>query len=185
MSGEADLAADLAEFAQQASALPWFARLGAPLGEAERDDGRAHMAGLGMPALPVTAVPDWPTARQAASAPIGEPDWWAAEERFRRQLLDAASARHGADALRAALSEIVALATPATMAAAATTAARMGGADQAMARAAAGAGAQALYLAALAQAAGHGQQHPFAAKLRLFAAGRWPLGVVGGRILVF
>lgn len=180
-----DSAAGLAGFAARAATLSWFASLGAPLSEAERDDARTHMAGLRMPALPIATVPDWAAARQAASLPVGKPDWWAAEERLRHQLLEAAGARHGTSALLAALSEVTRTATEPTLAGAAMAATRSGIADPEMIRAAAGAGAQAVYLAALAEAAGQGANHPFAAKLRLFAAGRWPLGTVGGRVLVF
>jgi hypothetical protein len=38
---------------------------------------------------------------------------------------------------------------------------------------------------ALVTAAGASDDHAFAAKFRLFAGGRWPLGVVGGRLFVF
>jgi hypothetical protein len=39
--------------------------------------------------------------------------------------------------------------------------------------------------AALARSAEAGPDHAFAQKFRLFAGGRWPLGVVGGRLFVF
>ena len=38
----------------------------------------------------------------------------------------------------------------------------------------------AAYAAALALAAHAGDQHPFAVKFRLYEAGRWPLGILGG-----
>jgi hypothetical protein len=63
--------------------------------------------------------------------------------------------------------------------------ARGGVADQALMRVAAGAAAQACHQAALARAAGAGDDHAFAQKFRLYAGGRWPLGVVGGRLFVF
>ena len=35
------------------------------------------------------------------------------------------------------------------------------------------------------QAAGAGDDHPFAVKFRLYEAGRWPLGIVGSTFSVF
>jgi hypothetical protein len=49
---------------------------------------------------------------------------------------------------------------------------------------ASGAAAQACHQAALAIAAAAGPEHLFATKYRLFAAGRWPLGIVGDRFFV-
>jgi hypothetical protein len=69
--------------------------------------------------------------------------------------------------------------------AAAVAAARAGMADPSVTRVAAGAASQACDQAALALAAGADGHHPFAAKYRLFLAGRWPLGVVGSRGFVF
>jgi hypothetical protein len=34
-------------------------------------------------------------------------------------------------------------------------------------------------------AAAASSDHTFAIKFRLFAGGRWPLGIIGGRLLVF
>lgn len=165
--------------------MSWFASLGMPLTAAEEDDARAHMLGLGLPEMPVVGVATWAEARAVATAPLGDPDWWAAEERVRRELLDAATTRHGRLPLLETLTSATRAAADATLGAAAVAAARMGEADPEMIRVAAGAGAQAIYLAALAEAAGHGEAHAFAAKLRLFAAGHWPLGVVDGRIMLF
>ena len=58
-------------------------------------------------------------------------------------------------------------------------------ADPALARVAAGAAAQACHQAALALAVAAPPEHVFAVKYRLFAAGRWPLGIVGDRCFVF
>ena len=63
-------------------------------------------------------------------------------------------------------------------------AARMGGAAKASVHVAAGAAAQAAYQLALARLA-EDAASPFESKFRLFAAGRWPLGVVGSTLVVF
>jgi hypothetical protein len=57
-------------------------------------------------------------------------------------------------------------------------------ADPMLTRVASGAAAQACHQAALAIAAAAGPDHLFAMKFRLFAAGRWPLGIVGDRFFV-
>jgi hypothetical protein len=63
-------------------------------------------------------------------------------------------------------------------------AARMGDAAPASIHVAAGAGAQAVYQVAVARVAGDGASR-FESKFRLFAAGRWPLGVKGSRLVLF
>ncbi len=176
---------DIDPLARAVADLPWFVSLGAPLTGAEAADARSHVGGLGLPELPVVGVAGWEQARRAASTPPGEIDWWAAEERLRRGLLDAAASLHGKTVVLQALSRVMGAANEVALGAAAVAAARTGVADEEMIRAAAGAAVQAAYQAGLAQAGGHGEAHPFAAKLRLFAAGRWPLGVVDGRIMVF
>lgn len=63
-------------------------------------------------------------------------------------------------------------------------AARMGGAAEASNHVAAGAAAQAAYQLALARLA-EDAASPFESKFRLFAAGRWSLGVVGSTLILF
>jgi hypothetical protein len=82
------------------------------------------------------------------------------------------------DQVMTALTKVTDAATRIVLGAASVAAARQGIADPALARAAAGAATQAAYQAALALAGGAQSNHPFAVKYRLFAAGRWPLGVV-------
>jgi hypothetical protein len=67
---------------------------------------------------------------------------------------------------------------------AATAAARMGNAAPASIHVAAGAASQAVYQLAVARLAGN-QTSPFESKFRMFAAGRWPLGIMGSRLFVF
>jgi hypothetical protein len=66
---------------------------------------------------------------------------------------------------------------------AATAAARMTGAAPASIHVAAGAASQAVYQLAVARMAGVASL--FESKFRLFAAGRWPLGVAGSRLVLF
>src|SRR5262249_44873967 len=102
-----------------------------------------------------------------------------------RALLEAAAGRCGEEPLMAALSEVMQAASDRVHGEAAVAAVRDGVADPALHRVAAGAATQACYHAALALAAGRGDTHAFGAKFRLFAGGRWTLGIVGERFFVF
>lgn len=165
--------------------ISWFAALGQPLEPSEAGELAAYVAGLGLPAVPAERVADWAGAARAAADPDWDPGWWNAEERLRTALVAAARARHGEVAAMESLSAVTLAAHAATIGQAAMAAARAGVADQALIRVAAGAATQACYQAALAGLAGAGGEHPFAAKLRLFQAGRWPLGIVRGRAYIF
>lgn len=144
-----------------------------------------YLAGLALPLLCCAPVATWLDAKRAALAPIPEPSWWEAEETLRRDLLGAATAAYGESAALDALTAITHRASESAIEAAAMAAARAGVVDPALIRAAAGAATQAAYFQALALLAGAGEDGPFAAKYRLFAAGHWPIGVVAGRYVVF
>ena len=68
---------------------------------------------------------------------------------------------------------------------ASTALARGGLADAGLVKSAAGSASIAVHHAALGLAAGQSGAHPFAAKFRLFQAGRWPLGIYGNVFYVF
>jgi hypothetical protein len=68
---------------------------------------------------------------------------------------------------------------------AASAAERFGCTDAGLAGSAAGAASEALHLAELARLAGESDGHAFHAKRALFAAGRWPLGLLHGRYRIF
>lgn len=167
----------------------WFAALGEPLAAGEAQDAAACLAGLGFsgtpPGTPVAPVGGWAEAERLARGPDWDRSWWAAEDRERARLLAEAGAGIGETELYDALTEVMETALDVTHGRAAVAAARSGIADPALIRVAAGAAAQACDQAAAALAAGAGPEHAFAAKYRLFAAGRWPLGVIGGRYRVF
>jgi hypothetical protein len=60
----------------------------------------------------------------------------------------------------------------------------MGDAAKASVHVAAGAASQAVYQLAVARMAGD-TASPFESKFRLFAAGRWPLGIMGSTLILF
>ena len=151
----------------------WFSALGEPLGEAERSDIDAYLAGLGMPS-PVHSVASWGEAREVCAQRAD--DWWAAEEAARAQLEQQARL-NPADPQWLSLNE-------ALHGAAAVAASRSGCADAALIRAAAGSASYSAYQARLASAAGT-RGHPFHRKYALYCGGRWPLGVYNRRFAIF
>jgi hypothetical protein len=165
--------------------VPWFAGVGEDLTAGERRDVTDYLAALGLSPAQIVVARDWRAAEMITRDPSWNPAWWDAEERLRLTLLDDAQRRWGDHPLMAALTHVTDAATQVTLGAASTAAARHGVADPALARVAAGAATQAAYQAALARVAGADELHPFAIKYRLFAAGRWPLGLVGNVFHVF
>jgi len=164
--------------------VPWFAACGEDLASGERQEVRDYLAGLGL-AAEITVARDWRAAEAVTRDPGWGTHWWDAEERLRLSLLDRAQKQWGEHALMTALTRVTDAATRVTLGAASSAAARQGTADPALARVAAGAATQAAYHAALARASRADGSHPFAIKFRLFAAGRWLLGLVGPSFHVF
>jgi hypothetical protein len=178
-----DPVAALAPFARRLAGVPWFAATGAAIASGERDEAAAYAAALGLPDTAAVPVVTWRAAEGIARG-AGFAAWWAAEERERAALLDSANARFGFAPLMTALTRVTSAASASVMEAATTALARRGISDPALARVAAGAATQAAYQAALALATESGD-HAFVIKFRLFAAGRWPLGIAESRLYLF
>lgn len=183
----------LAAFARDLARQSWFAAAGEPLTGGEGADAQAWLAGLGLATLDgretgVAPVAGWREAAAIAADPAWDRRWWDAEDDARAALRARAIAAAGTEsALLALLTRATDAAGAVVHGAAAIAASRAGIADAALLRVAAGSAAQACYQAALLLATGAGlaSDHPFAAKYRLFAAGRWPLGIVAGRYYLF
>jgi len=175
---------DVARFAGSLRHLSWFAAVGQELTDDERREAADYLRALGI-AGEVAAVAGWREAEQATRDRQWSRAWWDAEERLRADLLAAAKQAQGEHAVMTALSRVTLEASDVVLGAASIAASRSGIADPALARVAAGAATQAAYQAALALAAEAGDGHPFAIKFRLFAAGRWPLGVAGSTFRLF
>jgi hypothetical protein len=165
-------------------AAAWFAALGEPLSEGDRNDATAYGLALGLGPLRVVQAHDWPEAERVLRAPDWSPTWWDREEELRQHLLAEAEARYPERELWTALTELTTDAGEIVHGKAATAASRMGGAAKASIHVAAGAAAQAAYQLALARLA-EDAASPFESKFRLFAAGRWPLGVMGSTLVLF
>lgn len=162
----------------------WFAALGEPLTEGDRSDAAAYGTALGFDALQIGLAHDWPEAERLLKAPDWTPAWWDREESLRRTLLAQAEARYPERALWSSLTELTTETGDLVQGKAATAAARMGNAAAPSIHVAAGAASQAVYQLAVARLAGQAAS-PFESKFRLYAAGRWPLGILGPRLVLF
>jgi hypothetical protein len=156
----------------------WFAALGEPLTDGDRAEAKIY-AGTDDVAL----ITSWPQAERFLKSPATL-EWWEREETLRKELLARAEEQHPEHAFWSALTELTTEAGDLVHGKAATAAARMGGAAPASIHVAAGAASQAVYQLAVARMAGESASL-FESKFRLFAAGRWPLGVAGSRLVLF
>ena len=168
----------------EAHAASWFAALGEPLVEGDLADAAAYAGALDLGALSIGLAQDWPEAERLLKSPDWSPVWWDREEALRRTLLRQADALLGERDLWTALTELTTDVGEFVHGKAATAASRMGDAAKASVHVAAGAASQAVYQLAVARMAGE-TASLFESKFRLFAAGRWPLGVVGSRLILF
>lgn len=161
----------------------WFSSLGLPLADAELEDARAYLTGLGLAATP-SPVSGWQDARRIATDSNWSRAWWQAEMAAQRALY-AEAVREGETPLLEKLTALMEETADLFHGAAAAAAARDALADPSTVRAAAGAASQCAHQYALAHLAGPGEEHFLSAKFRLFLAGRWPLCVVGDRFHIF
>lgn len=164
----------------------WFGRCGRPIDADDRALVQAWVDACGSSCASIRFVAGW----REAAAWLREcgfvEGFWPSEERLRLALRDEAAGRLGEAELLERLSQATVPITDALHEAAVASAARESAADEGLVRAAAGAAALAEHQRALAQLAGAPAAHPFFCKHRLFAHGRWPLGVFddAGRAVV-
>lgn len=170
--------------AAEARSAAWFANLGEPPSDEDRAEAKSYAERLALGPLELACVRDWPAAETTMKAPDWTTAWWDREEALRRSLLAKAGERFPERVLWAGLTELTTEVGDFVHAKAAAAAGRMGGAATASIHVAAGAAAHAVYQLALARLAKDGAS-PFESKFRMFEDGRWPLGVVGSRLVVF
>jgi hypothetical protein len=188
LAASADVDADLAALTPFAASLrhvSWFAAVGQTLTDSENREAQDYAAAIGFAQARIAPASDWRAAERATRDPKWSTAWWQAEEDARAVLMRQLDSQLDRRALLAALTHVTNEASDVVMGAASVAASRDGIANQALARVAAGAATQAAYQAAIAVAARAGAAHPFAIKFRLFAAGRWPLGIVDKALYVF
>ncbi|WP_300552102.1 hypothetical protein [Maricaulis sp.] len=169
-------------FADSLNANTWFSRLGEPLDEREQHLARVYLDGLGFPEAEPAVLTSWDEAAGAAETLDRDPVAWEAEEMLRTSLAAQALERLDEQAVSTALA-MVAQKTGDTARDAVEDAAALADVeDLDLVHAAAGALAQAANGAALvvmAEAENDDDPHPFLARWRLFARGRWPVGLAG------
>lgn len=134
--------------------------------------------------MPVEGISAWLEAAATAQRADWSREWWRAEEEAAAALHRSASSLLGETPLLASLSAIT-LAAAVLHGAAVRALSRAGAEDPALSRVAAGAAALACHQRGLAIAADAAEDHPLAVKYRLFAGGRWLLGVMGDRCYLF
>lgn len=169
-------------FADSLNAITWFSRLGEPLDAREHHLARLYLDGLGFPEAEPALLGNWDDAAAAAETLDRDPLGWEAEEMLRTGLVSQALERLDEQAVSTALA-LVAQKTGDTARDAVEDAAALSDVeDLDLVHAAAGALAQAANGAALvvmAEAENDDDPHPFLARWRLFARGRWPVGLAG------
>jgi hypothetical protein len=161
-------------------ALPkrvWFNSVGTPLGDSERDECDRYLKGLGLARYEVVVVSSWDDAVALWGEPNWDAVWWERERHEERRLFEQASARHSPDTLLLRLANLMQGSATLFHSPASVACSRAGVADSTIATSAAGAAAQSLHQYGLASITGQSEEHFFAAKFRLFLAGRWPLCV--------
>jgi hypothetical protein len=203
--GPTDEAALLAEipllyraraFADALQETRFLQRLGEPLDARDRALARNYLDGLGFPDAEAAVVETWDDAAEAAATFDLNAPGWEAEEQLRAAVTDTALARLSEEALAAGLTLIAEKAGDAARAAVAEASALWDVEDHELLTALAGAIAQTAHQAALALLAADEDalaeadeptllDHPFMAKFRLFARGRWPVGLAGQTLNVF
>ncbi len=169
-------------FAESLDANAWFARLGEPLDEREQFLARTYLDGLGFPEAEPALVLNWDDAAAAAETLDSDPLGWEAEEMLRTGLVSRALERLDEQAVSAALTLVAQKTGDAARDAVEDAAALADITDMDIVHAAAGALAQAANGAALvvmAEAEDDEPPHPFLARWRLFARGRWPVSLAG------
>jgi hypothetical protein len=170
------------------SSLPrgvWFSSVGEPLDEAERSECATYLTGLGLRGFVTIAASGWQQSRDIANSPVWSRDWWNAERAAERTLFDLAASKYGAEAILMRLTNLMEGSGELFHGPASVACTRAGIADPSLARSAAGAASHSLHQYGLASLAEQGEQHLFAAKFRLFLAGRWPLCVNESSFYVF
>ncbi len=169
-------------------ALPkrvWFNSVGTPLGDIEREECALYLRGLGATHCDCVTVGSWEEAVALATRSHWCERYWERERLEERRLFEEAATQHSPDALLLRLANLMQGSATLFHSPASVACSRAGITDSAIAYSAAGAAAQSLHQYGLASITGQSDEHMFAAKFRLFLAGRWPLCVTAESFFVF
>ncbi len=169
----------VSDLAAEFAATRWFAHLGEKPSEADRRCAADYCAKLGFRRAVQVWLHDLGAAEGVLMRDEEMPEWRRAEQDAAAALTRAAAAALGETAASEAVNRAMLAASDAAMRAARQLFPAMGRSDEALMRVAAGGAARAAGEYALVLLAGADPvRHAFAAKLRIYASGRWPLVAV-------
>lgn len=177
-------------FSRTLQGIPWFANLGEPLTAGGKAAARDYVDGLGFPDSEVAILIDWEDAAAAAESLDMQSPAWEAEELLRADLSGRALELLSEEALTLSMTLIAGKVAEPAREGMEQAAVIFDFEDEAGKQLAVGSAVQAAHQAALALIAAHdpdfeAENHPFAAKFRLFEFGRWPVGVLGTSFNLF
>lgn len=180
----------MTRFAKGLDNIPWFANLGEPLSPGAKAIALQYTNGLGFPDADIAILVDWEDAADAAEHNDWNSPAWEAEELLRADLTDRALSllsEEGFSLVTTLVSEKVASHAKEAMEQAGFI---WDVTDHAAKELAVGAAAQAAHLAGLVLVASQdpdfeADDHPLAARFRLFEFGRWPVSITGSSFNLF
>lgn len=182
--------ARLSRFARSLDRIPWFANIGGKMTPGARAAADDYMSGLGFPDAELAMLLDWGDAAAAAESLDWQSPAWEAEESLRADLTGRALELLSEDALRIGMALIAEKVADPAKDAVEELAYLSDLDDEAIKTLCVGAAVQAANGAALALIAAEdtdfdAENHPFAAKFRLFEFGRWPVSITGSSFNLF
>ena len=182
--------ARLSRFARSLDRIPWFANIGEPLTPGAKAAAQDFCAGLGFPDADIAMLLDWEDAANVAESLDWQSASWEAEESLRADLTGRALDILSEDALRIGMMLIAEKVSDPAKDAVEELSYLSDLDDEQIKTLCVGAAVQAANGAALALIAAEdsdfdAENHPLAAKFRLFEFGRWPVSITGSSFNLF
>jgi hypothetical protein len=182
--------ARLSRFARSLDRIPWFANIGEPLTPGGAAAARDYCSGLGFPDAEIAMLMDWEDAAAVAESLDWQSPAWEAEESLRADLTGRALELLSEDALRIGMALIAEKVSEPAKDAVEELSYMSDLDDEQIKTLCVGAAVQAangaaLALIAAADADFDAENHPLAAKFRLFEFGRWPVSITGSSFNLF
>lgn len=182
--------ARLSRFARSLDRIPWFANIGEALTPGAKAAAEDYCGGLGFPDAQIAMIMDWGDAAGAAESLDWQSPAWEAEESLRADLTGRALEALSEDALRIGMALIAEKVAEPAKDAVEELSYLSDLDDEAIKTLCVGAAVQAANGAALALIAAadtdfDAENHPLAAKFRLFEFGRWPVSITGTSFNLF
>jgi len=182
--------ARLSRFARSLDRIPWFANIGEALTPGAKAAAEDYCAGLGFPDAQIAMLMDWEDAASVAESLDWQSAAWEAEESLRADLTGRALDLLSEDALRIGMALIAEKVSEPAKDAVEELSYLSDLDDEQIKTLCVGAAVQAANGAALALIAAadsdfDAENHPLAAKFRLFEFGRWPVCITGSSFNLF